>query len=320
MTVSGKGEKPESPPSIIDTLLDIVPENPVEAMAKGNVLAVVFLAIVVGLAVGAMRYSGNKELIDMGELLIRITNAGSEVMFRIIRGVLEYGPIGVFALVAVVMGKTGIGALAPLGELAGVVYGGVAIQILVYSALLLLIGVRLRRFFSAARDPMMTAFVTRSSNGTLPVTIRAAQKLGIKEGVYGFSLPLGATINMDGTALYVGAATVFVANVAGVHLTVAQILAVVLVGVLASIGTAGVPGAGLIMLSLAISQAGLPFGPVALVAGIDAVLDMVRTMCNITGDLVGTRLVAGTERGMLVDPDKGQSPTAPDTEPEPEPV
>lgn len=132
--------------------------------------------------------------------------------------------------------------------------------------------------------------------------MKAAEKMGVKESLYGFSLPLGATINMDGTAIYVGASAVFVANIAGVDLTLVQMLEIVAVGTLASIGTAGVPGAGLIMLSLVISQAGLPFAPVALVAGIDAILDMGRTMTNVTGDLAGTRVVAQTEKDMLDKP------------------
>ena len=140
------------------------------------------------------------------------------------------------------------------------------------------------------------SFVTRSSSGTLPVSMRAAEKMGVDEGVYGFTLPLGATINMDGTAVYVGASVIFVANVAGVDLTLTELVSVALVGVLASVGTAGVPGAGLIMLSLAITQAGLPFGPVALVAGIDAFLDMIRSLCNVTGDLAGARIVDGGDR------------------------
>lgn len=298
------GEEPAAAPPISETLLNIVPENVVSAMAEGNVLAVIFFACVVGIALGVMQNSADERLRELSGLVRRFFDAGAEIMFKIVRGVLEYAPIGVFALIAVTLGETGIVALVPLAALTGVVYGGIALQIAFYCVLLVMFGVSLRRFFGAAKEPMATAFVTRSSNGTLPVSTRAAEKMGVKEGVYGFSLPLGATINMDGTALYVGASVVFVANVAGVDLTIGQILTVVLVGVLASIGTAGVPGAGLIMLSLAITQAGLPFAAVALVAGIDAILDMARTMCNVTGDLAGTRLVAQTEPGML-DEDEG---------------
>lgn len=302
LKMPGAGDQePEPAPPIVDTLLNIVPENPFQAMVESNVLAIIFVAIVVGIVLGSMQHSENERLVELGNLVRRLTDAGAEIMFRIIRGVLEYGPIGVFALIASALGEVGVAALAPLAKLTAVVYGGVTLLIVIYAVLLRLARVNLREFFSAAKDPMMTAYVTRSSNGTLPVTMRAAQKLGVSESVYGFSLPLGATINMDGTGLYIGASTVFVANVAGVDLSAGQLVGVVVVGVLASIGTAGVPSAGLIMLSMAITQAGLPFAPLALVAGIDAVLDMVRCVANVTGDLTGTRIVAKTE-GMVQRP------------------
>lgn len=303
ITPDSGGGSPEEAPPVTETLLNIVPDNPVTAMAEGNVLAIIFFAVVVGIALTVMQNSGDGRLAELGGLVRRFFEAGSEIMFLIVRGVLEYAPIGVFALIAVTLGETGLNALLPLAKLTGVMYGGVLLQIGFYALLLFFFGASLKGFFSKAEEPMATAFVTRSSSGTLPVSTQAAQKMGVKEGVYGFSLPLGATINMDGTAVYVGAATVFVANVAGVELGFGQLLGVVLVGVLASIGAAGVPGAGLIMLSLAISQAGLPFAAVALVAGIDAILDMARTMCNVTGDLTGTRIVAQTESGMLEEPE-----------------
>lgn len=298
----GGGEQPEQAPSLVDTLLGIVPTNPLAAMAEGDVLAVIFVALIVGIALSVLRGSDDERLNEFGRLLARANEALVQVVFLIVRGVLEYAPVGVFALIAAVLAKTGASALLPLLKLTGVVYGGVALMIVVYAGLLAVGRVSVRKFFGAAREPMLTAFVTRSSSGTLPVSSRAAERLGVRDSVYSFTLPLGATINMDGTAIYVGAATMFVADVAGVHLSVGQILGVVAVGVLASIGTAGVPSAGLIMLSMTISQAGLPFAPVALVAGVDSLLDMARTMCNVTGDLVGTRIVARTERGMITAP------------------
>lgn len=301
----GGGEEPEEAPPVTETLLNVVPENPIAAMAEGNVLAIVFFAIIVGIALGVMQHADSERLRELSELARRLFEAGTEVIFLIVRGVLEYAPIGVFALIAVAFAETGVEAIVPLAKLTGVVYGGVALMIAFYALLLILFGASIRRFFFEAKEPMVTAYVTRSSSGTLPVSTQAAERMGVKEGVYGFSLPTGATVNMDGTALYVGASVVFVANVAGVDLSLGQIIGVVLVGVLASIGTAGVPGAGLIMLSLAITQAGLPFAAVALVAGIDAILDMARTMCNVTGDLTGTRVIAQTEEGMLEEP-KGE--------------
>ena len=292
----GTESAPKEAPPLKEVLINIVPTNPVSAMVEGDMLAVLFFALVFGLALGVLRNSADQRLAGLGESMRQFFDAGAEVTFIAIRGILEYAPIGVFALLAVTLGETGADALAPLAMLTATIYGGVAIQILLYCLLLLLFGHSVRRFFSAAKEPMLMSFVTRSSSGTLPVSMRAAEKMGVDEGVYGFTLPLGATINMDGTAVYVGASVIFVANVAGVDLTLTELVSVALVGVLASVGTAGVPGAGLIMLSLAITQAGLPFGPVALVAGIDAFLDMIRSLCNVTGDLAGARIVDDSDR------------------------
>ena len=300
---AGGDEEPEAAPELSEVLLDIVPDNPIGAMAEGNMLAVVFFAIVVGLALSVLQTSSDQRTRSLADHVRRFFEGGTEIVFLIVKGVLQYAPIGVFALIAVTLGETGAEAILPLANLTAVVYGGVALQIAVYALVLTLFGVGVASFFRNAREAMITAFVTRSSGGTLPVSTRSAQRMGIREPVYSFTLPFGATVNMDGTALYVGASVVFVANVAGVDLSLGQIISVVLVGVLASIGTAGVPGAGVIMLSLAITQAGLPFAAIALVAGIDAVLDMARTMCNVTGDLTGTRIIAETEEGMIGEAD-----------------
>ncbi|WP_017537564.1 dicarboxylate/amino acid:cation symporter [Nocardiopsis halophila] len=308
--VQGEDAEAADRPPLSETLLNIVPDNPFQALVEGNVLAIMLMAIVFGLALTFMTGSDDERIRGLGLFLRRGVDGAVELVFLVIRGVLQYAPVGVFALIAGVMADTGAEAILPLAKLTGVVYVAIALQIGVYALLLLAFRANVRRFFGAAKDPMLTAFVTRSSSGTLPVSTRAAEKMGVHEGVYGFSLPLGATINMDGTAIYVGAATVFVANIAGVELTIGQILTVVAVGVLASVGTAGVPGAGLIMLSMTVTSTGLPMAPVGLVAGIDAILDMARTMCNVTGDLTGTRIIAGTEKGMLADPHDPDDPGA----------
>lgn len=302
LSMPGQSQEAAEVPSVVQTLVGIVPANPFQALVEGNVLAIMFLALVFGLALTYMMNSDDERVQEWGLFLRKGADAAAELVFRVVRGVLEYAPVGVFALIAVVLADTGAEAIGPLLALTGVVYGAVVLMIVVYGLILLLFRAPLGRFFAAAKDPMVTAFVTRSSNGTLPVSTAAAERMGVREGVYGFSLPLGATINMDGTAIYVGAAAVFVANIAGQSLSLTELATIVLVGVLASIGTAGVPGAGLVMLTMATTSVGLPMAPVALVAGIDALLDMARTMCNVTGDLVGTRAVAATEKGMLHDP------------------
>lgn len=303
-------------PAVSETLLNIIPANPFEALTEGNVLAVMFCALLFGLAMAFMTDSEDDRARELANFMRRGVEGAMELVFKVINGILQYAPFGVFALIAVVMAETGFDAVGPLLKLTGVVYGAIILQMVVYVVLMLGFRVKVGKFLVAAKDPVLTGFVTRSSSGTLPVTTRAAERMGVKEGVYGFTLPLGAAINMDGTAIYVGAATVFVANITGVELTLGQIATVVLIGVLASIGTAGVPGAGLLMLSMTITSVGLPMAPVALVAGIDAILDMARTAGNVAGDLVGTRLVAGSEEGMFRDPDDPDAPGPEASEPE----
>lgn len=297
-----EAEEREAPP-LAEVLTNIVPDNIFGALSEGQVLSVMFFALVAGVALSFMVDSDDERLAGMGADLRRLVDSAVELVFILIRGVLQYSPIGVFALIAVVVGETGTDALLPLLALTGTVYGGILVQILVYVGILALFRASIGQFFREVREPMLTAFVTRSSGGTLPVSIQAAERLGVRKGVYSFTLPLGSNVNMDGTAIYVGAATVFVANVTGTDLSLTQIVTVAAVGVLASIGTAGVPGAGLIMLTMAVTAAGLPMAPVALVAGIDAILDMGRTMLNVTGDLTCTRVVAKTEPGMLAEPE-----------------
>lgn len=307
-----EAEEAEAPP-LSEVLVGIVPDNIFGALSEGDVLSVMFFALVAGAALAFMIDSSNQRIADMGADLRRFVDAAVELVFLIIKGVLQYSPIGVFALIAVVVGETGSEALLPLLKLTGVVYGGILVHLLVYVGILAIFRAPILQFFREAKEPMLTAFVTRSSGGTLPVSIAAAERLGVGRGVYSFTLPLGSSVNMDGTAIYVGAATVFVANVTGTDLSLTQIATVAAVGVLASIGTAGVPGAGLIMLTMAVTAAGLPMAPVALVAGIDALLDMGRTMLNVTGDLTCTRVIASTEPGMLHH--NGEAPADAEAEP-----
>jgi Na+/H+-dicarboxylate symporter len=176
-----------------------------------------------------------------------------------------------------------------------VIYGAIALQFVVYTLLLRAFRVSPRSFFVGIQEAILTAFVTRSSNATLPVEMRSAERVGVSESIYGFTLPLGAVVNSDGAAIYMGATVVFVANILGLDLSLTQLVGVVITGVLVSLGTAGVPSGGLLMVTIALTQLGLPLEPLALIACIDAVLDMARTVCNVTGDLVVTKMVAQTE-------------------------
>jgi len=293
----------KSPPSIVSVLLNIIPTNPFAALTEGKVLQIIFFAIVLGIALTYLMNSKNERLKKAGETTYRVFDGLAEAMYKIVRGILEYMPIGVFALIGYVVAMYGPKVLGPLAIAVVALYVGLFIHIFVtYGSFLAAFRLNIIKFLKGAKEAMLTAFVTRSSSGTLPVTMRVAEEnLGIKRTVFSFTLPLGATINMDGTAMYQAIATFFIANALGVHLTLGQQLLIVLTAVLASIGTAGVPGAGLIMLAMVLQSVGLPLTDpnvalaYSMIAGIDVILDMGRTMVNVTGDLVGTTIVAKTE-------------------------
>lgn len=291
-------------PSVVDTLLDVIPTNPFGAMSQGAVLPTIFFAIVFGIGISYLQISSDERVRAGAETLFRVCDGAAEVMYKVVHGVLQYAPIGVFALVAVVFGEQGARAFGPLGKVTLAMYLALALHlILVYGGLLSAFGLNFLTFLVRAKEAMITAFVTRSSSGTLPVTMECAEEnMGISRSVFSFTLPLGATINMDGTAIYQGICALFVAFAVGMPLDAGQQVTVIVTAVLASIGTAGVPGAGAIMLLLVLSSVGLNVdqgSPVAMayamVLGIDALLDMGRTALNVTGDLAGTVIVAKTE-------------------------
>lgn len=286
---------PETP-SFINTLLQIIPENLFAAFSNADILGIIFIAIITGFAISSMLHSNDEKVRDLGTTLQKVTNAGSEVTFRILNGVLQYAPIGIFAIGASAIGGQGINTFVSLGKLTLVVYLAILVQvILIYILLMRLFKVDIRQFFKNTREAIATAFMTSSSLGTLPLTMKSAKKAKISDDVASFSLPMGATINMDGAAIRLGASVVFAANIVGMDLSFSAILGIIVTGTLASIGTAGVPGAGLIALSIVLTQAGLPIEVVALVAGVDAILGMGATACNVTGDLVGASIVDKSE-------------------------
>ncbi|WP_199222415.1 dicarboxylate/amino acid:cation symporter [Corynebacterium yudongzhengii] len=292
---SNGAEQAEEAPSLTDVFLNMFPENIFLALSQGDILAIMFFVLIAGFALAYMNDHEDKEINEGAQIIRKVFKTGQEIVFLLVRGVLEYSPIGVMALIAVSIGEVGVEALVPLGKLILVVVGATLLMLAFYAVLLGFFKASPIKFFSAARAPMLTAIATRSSSATLPVTTRAANQLNVPKRISSFALPLGATINMDGTAIYVGASVIFVADTLGVQLTFGEIVSVLMVGVLASIGTAGVPGAGLIMLTMAVGTTGMSMAPIALVAGIDAILDMARTMTNIVGDLTGSKLVAASE-------------------------
>ncbi len=297
-------------PAIKDVLLGLIPKNPFAALAEGKVLPTIVFAILVGTALSYLKEMKVPRISEAADTVLRVCDGLAEVMYKLVRWILEIAPYGVFALIAVVVGTQGAKVLGPLGVVTGAVYLGLIIHYLVvYGGALRIWGFNPARFWPRARDASLTAFVTRSSSGTLPVTMTVArEKLGIDRGIYSFTLPLGATINMDGTCLYQAVCAMFIANAVGMPLAIGAQMLVMITAVLASIGTAGVPGAGAIMLLLVLESVGLPVEAGTSVAlaygmilGIDAILDMGRTSLNVTGDLAVTSIIAKTENMINLD-------------------
>ncbi|MDR1148326.1 MAG: dicarboxylate/amino acid:cation symporter [Spirochaetaceae bacterium] len=289
-------------PKLSDTLLAIVPTSILQSLVNEAVLAVIFAALIMGIAISYLRVSGDERKEKAAAVLYNFFDGVAEVMMLIIKGIMQYAPIGVLSLVSVVFATNGPKVVGSLGVVTAACFIGYALHVIIVYLGMVKFYARLpiKRFFRDAKDPFITAFVTRSSNGTLPVTMEAAENLGVHKDIYSFSLPLGATINMDGTAIYQGVCATFIAfSVWGHGFSIPQMGIIVVTATLASIGTAGVPGAGAIMLLLVLDSVGLPVtagsvvaGAYAMILGIDALLDMGRTALNVTGDLSCTTTVA----------------------------
>ncbi|NLK67333.1 MAG: dicarboxylate/amino acid:cation symporter [Campylobacteraceae bacterium] len=301
---AGAVAKEASSPTITQILLNLVPTNPFEAMAKADILQIITFSIFFGIGLSFLKDSKEEGLSRLGHQLYDFFEAINQIMFKIIRWIMEYAPIGVFALIFVVFSKQGATAFGSLLNVTVSVYIALILQVVaVYCVICLIVKLNPLTFLKKVREPMITAFVTRSSSGTLPVSMKTAdEEMGVPKGIYGFTLPVGATVNMDGTTIYLGVCAIFIANAVGVPLDMAAKLTVVLTAVLASIGTAGVPGAGAIMLLMVLESVGLNVeagsavaAAYALILGIDALLDMGRTSMNVVGDMIGTVVVAKSE-------------------------
>ncbi len=278
-------------PDVWDTLLDIVPENPFEALAEGKMLQVVFLALAVGIVLTLIPREKGAPIIDFCDGL-------SHAFITLVHGVMRVAPYAVFALLAKVVAQLGFDVLRLLLGYSLVVIAGLAILIFGLYPLVLRLTtpVGYLRFFRAIAPAQLLAFSSSSSTATLPVTMECAEeRLGVSEQITGFVLPLGATINMDGTALYQGVAAAFIAQLYGMDLSLTQQLTIVLTATLASIGTAGVPGVGLIMLVIVLESVGIPLEGIAVILGVDRILDMCRTTCNVTGDCMVACVIASSE-------------------------
>lgn len=293
----------EAPP-FTQVLIDMVPTNPVAAMAEGNMLQIIVFALLFGVAITMSGARGKHVLNLFGDL--------DAVIMHMVEWIMRLAPYGVFALITRAFASQGLDLLLPLAAYVLTLTAALALQVFVtYPLLLHFLGsLNPLVFLKKMRDPAAFAFSTASSGATIPVTLHTVEKkLGVKNGIAAFTVPMGATINMDGTAMMQGVATVFIANVYGIELGLTQYLLVVLTATLASVGTAAVPGVGLVTLTMVLGQVGLPVEGIALIIGVDRLLDMMRTACNVTGDCAVSCIVAnsegGLDRAVFDDPESG---------------
>lgn len=277
--------------SFAQVMVDIFPSNPIAAMAEGKMLQIIVFALLLGMAVN---HSG-----EAGQRIRDHFEDWNIVVLNLVTMLMKFAPYGVFALLFTLFARQGLGAIQELSVYFATVVLVLLLQALVvYPSLLSALG-RLNpmTFLYKMRAVQLFAFSTASSNATLPVTLKTVeQRLGVDNRVASFSLPLGATLNMDGTAIMQGVATVFIAQAYGIDLSAMDLLTVIATATLASIGTAGVPGVGLVMLSMVLTQVGLPVEGIALIIGVDRLLDMMRTAVNVTGDAAVSCVVAKSEK------------------------
>ncbi len=308
----------EAPP-ITQVLIDMVPTNPVAAMAEGNMLQVIVFALLFGIAV---TMSGAR-----GRHVLNLFTDLNTVIMHMVEWIMRLAPWGVFALITGTFATQGLDILLPLAAYFLTLTAALAIQLFVTYPLLLRVLARLNpiTFLKKMRDPAAFAFSTASSGATIPVTLRTAEyRMGARNSVASFTVPLGATINMDGTAMMQGVATVFIANVYGIDLAFTDFLLVVLTATLASVGTAAIPAVGLVTLTMVLGQVGLPAEGIALIIGVDRLLDMLRTTVNVTGDCAVTCIVANSEdaldRAVYDDPAAGPVETVTQRPPSSQPA
>jgi Na+/H+-dicarboxylate symporter len=283
--------------SFVDTLMGIIPTNIFDAMASGNMLSIIFFSMIFGFFI-TRAYDGNKKL------LTNFFNSGFDVMMKVTLFIIKFTPIGVFALAAKLMAEQDdpLGTFQSLGLYMATVlvalafHGGITLPLI-----LKLIGkISPLKHFKALSGPLLTAFSTSSSNATLPYTMEAVEdNCGVSNKITSFTLPLGATINMDGTALYEGVAVMFIAQAYGIEMGILQQLVIVVTALLASIGAAAVPMAGLVMMTIILSAVGLPLEGIALILPVDRILDMCRTTVNVWSDSCGAAIIAKSEGEIL---------------------
>ena len=284
----------EEKPSLVEVLVNIVPTNPIKALIEGNMLQVIFLALLFGVVLTLIKKEKTKTLIEFLDAL-------NDAIIQVVHIAMKLAPYGVLALIAAVIGKYGVNILITLLKYSLVVLGGLFLYTFSINSLSVSILGRTNplRFFSAIKEAMVIAFSTSSSNAALPVAMESVGHLGVSREYSSFVIPLGATVNMDGTALYQGVAAVFIAQIYGIPLGTVDQITIVLMAVLSSIGAAGVPSAGIITLAMVLKQIGIPLEGIALILGVDRFLDMCRTTTNIIGDMACSVVIQRSEEKNL---------------------
>lgn len=282
--------------SFIDTLLNIIPKNPIQSLASGDMLPIILFALLIGIV-----------LAKLGSKVSTVANfftQCNDIMMEMTSMIMKVAPVGVFCLIAKTFAEIGFSAFLPMLKYMGSVTFALFVQcFIVYQVLLFIFtGLNPIHFVKKFVQVMMFAFTTATSNATIPLSIDTLEKkMGVSRKISSFTIPLGATINMDGTAIMQGVAVIFIAQVYGIPLSVSDLVTVIATATIASIGTAGVPSVGLITLSMVLTSVGLPTEGIALIMGIDRILDMMRTAVNVTGDAVCTTIVAKQNKCLDVD-------------------
>lgn len=288
--------------TMTDTILNMVPDNPFSSLASGDMLPVIIFGLLIGIILAKLR--------DETEAFNKIFTEGNRIMMEMTSIVMKFAPIGVFCLMARTFGGLGLDGLLPLGKYFVCVLIGLAIQAFVVYPSLLVIFTRLNpvKFFRRFFPVMFFAFSSSTSNATIPLNMEKLSEMGVSRDVSSFTIPLGATINMDGTAIMQGVAVMFAAQAYGIDLGTSALLTVIFTAVMASIGTAGVPSVGLVTLTMVFNSVGLPVQAIGVIFGIDHILDMFRTAVNVTGDAICTIIVSLKNKAMDVDVYNGKKP------------
>lgn len=275
-------------PSLLSVFMGIVPLNPIKAMADANMLQIIFFAVLFGMAISTI---GEK-----GKVAHQLFESLADAMLKLTSLVMWYAPIGVFGLITYTVGHHGIAVLLPLLKLIGVMFVASACHIaFVYLPCIRFVGIPLPIFFKEMSAPLLIAFSSASSAAALSTNLITVEKLGASKTVASFTIPLGNTINMDGTAIYMGICAIFAATIYNIPMPIDKQLMVIIMAILASIGTMGVPGAGFIMITMVFTQVGIPLEATVLIAGVDRLLDMIRTSLNVLGDATGALVISKTE-------------------------